>query len=93
MTLEKVAKIIAEYKDIDVSTIKPESTFQELGIDSLDTVELIMSFEDTFGGTIEMSPDLKTVQDLVNLIDAQENPEKKARNNHDSYRNLRSSGH
>ena len=43
MTFEKVAKIIAEYKDIDVSTIKPESTFQELGIDSLDTVELIMS--------------------------------------------------
>ena len=71
MTFEKVAKIIAEYKDIDVSTIKPESTFQELGIDSLDTVELIMSFEDTFGGTIEMSPDLKTFQDIVNLIDAQ----------------------
>lgn len=71
MTFEKVAKIIAEYKDIDVSTIKPESTFQELGIDSLDTVELIMSFEDTFGGTIEMSQDLKTVQDIVNLIDAQ----------------------
>ena len=71
MTFEKVAKIIAEYKDIDVSTIKPESTFQELGIDSLDTVELIMSFEDTFGGTIEMSPDLKTVPDIVNLIDAQ----------------------
>ena len=31
MTFEKVAKIIAEYKDIDVSTIKPESTFQEAG--------------------------------------------------------------
>ena len=72
MTFEKVAKIIAEYKDIDVSTIKPESTFQELGIDSLDTVELIMSFEDTFGGTIEMSPDLKTVADIVALIDAQQ---------------------
>ena len=28
MTFEKVAKIIAEYKDIDVSTIKPESTFR-----------------------------------------------------------------
>ena len=71
MTFEKVAKIIAEYKDIDVSTIKPESTFQELGIDSLDTVELIMSFEDTFGGTVKISTDLKTVQDFVNLIDAQ----------------------
>lgn len=71
MTFEKVAKIIAEYKDIDVAAITPESTFAELGIDSLDTVELIMSFEDEFGSTIEMSPDLKAVKDIVALIDAQ----------------------
>lgn len=72
MTFEKVAQIIADYKDIDAASINPESTFAELGVDSLDTVELIMSFEDTFGGTIEMSPDLKTVADIVALIDAQQ---------------------
>lgn len=71
MTFEKVAQIIADYKDIDVSTITPDSTFEELHIDSLDTVELIMSFEDTFGATIEMSQDLKAVKDIVALIDAQ----------------------
>lgn len=71
MTFEKVAKIIADYKDIDVATITPESTFSELGVDSLDTVELIMNFEDELGAHIEMSPDLKTVQDIVTLIDQQ----------------------
>ena len=71
MTFEKVAKIIADYKDIDVATITPDSTFSELGVDSLDTVELIMNFEYEFGAQIEMSPDLKTVQDIVTLIDQQ----------------------
>ena len=71
MYFDTIAKNIAERTGCDIATIKPESKFTELGIDSLDTVELIMSFEDTFGGTIEMSPDLKTVQDIVNLIDAQ----------------------
>ncbi len=67
---EQVAQILADYKDIDVSTIKPESTFEELEIDSLDTVELVMSFEDTFGVTIEMNEQLTCVQDLLNLIEA-----------------------
>ena len=71
MVFEAIAELVAERVEKDVSEITMDSKFQDLGIDSLDTVELIMSFEDTFGGTIEMSPDLKTVQDIVNLIDAQ----------------------
>lgn len=67
---EKVAEILADYKDIDVSTIKPESTFEELQIDSLDTVELVISFEDAFGVTIEMNQQMTCVQDLLNLIEA-----------------------
>ena len=70
MTFDKVAKMLAEYKDIDVSTIKTESTFEELEVDSLDMVELVMNMEEEFGVTIEMDEGLKTVQDVVNLIDA-----------------------
>lgn len=69
MTFEKVAKILAEHKDIDVSDIKMESTFQDLELDSLDTVELVMNIEDELGITIEMNENLKCVGDLVNLID------------------------
>mgnify|MGYP002651005824 CR=1 FL=1 len=70
MTFEKVAKIIAEYKDIDVSTIKPESTFQELGIDSLDTVELLMNLEDKLDMEIELDQKVETVGDLVAFIES-----------------------
>ncbi len=69
MTFEKVAKILADYKDMDVSEIKPESSFADLGLDSLDTVEIIMNLEDEFGVSIEMNEDLKTVADVVSLLD------------------------
>lgn len=70
MTFEKVAQIIAENRDIDVSTIKMDTTFEELGFDSLDTVELVMTFEEEFGVTIEVNEGLKTIGDAVALIDS-----------------------
>ena len=67
---EKVAQILADYKDIDIAVIKPESNFADLEIDSLDTVELLMNFEEEFGVTLEVSEDLKTLGDLSKLIDS-----------------------
>ena len=69
MTFEKTAKILAEYKDIDVSEITLDSTFEDLGLDSLDTVEIVMTLEDEFGISIELDSNLKTVRELVELID------------------------
>lgn len=68
--LEKVIKILVEYKDCDGDSITKESTFAELGLDSLDTVELLMNFEEEFGITIEMNENIKTVGDIVKLIEA-----------------------
>ena len=69
-TLEKVSAIIPEAMELDAQDITAESTFEDLGLDSLDTVDLIMNFEDEFGVTLEMSEDLKTVGDVVELIDS-----------------------
>ena len=49
--------------------IKAESRFTELGIDSLDTVELLMELEDVTGKQIELEEKLDTVGDLVTYIE------------------------
>ncbi|MFB0958414.1 MAG: acyl carrier protein [Clostridiaceae bacterium] len=70
MVFEKVAQEIAEYKEIDTSEITMESSFEELGLDSLDMVELIMKLEESLDIQLEMDESLKTVGDVVGAIEA-----------------------
>ncbi len=70
MLFETIANIIAERTDCDVAAVKPESTFAELGIDSLDTVELLMSLEDAIGMEIELDQKVETVGDLVAFVES-----------------------
>lgn len=69
MVFEKVASILSDYNGTDVSEISPDTTFTELSLDSLDVAELVMSFEDEFGVTIEMNENLKTVGDITKYIE------------------------
>ncbi|MEA4986991.1 MAG: acyl carrier protein [Anaerovorax sp.] len=69
-TFEKVVNILVDAKDCDADKIKMESTWAELELDSLDTVELVMNLEDEFSISLEMNEDLKTVGDVVKAIDA-----------------------
>ena len=66
---DKIVETIVDAKGIDAASIKPESTFQDLGVDSLDVAELVMSLEDEFGITIELDESIQTVADMVKLID------------------------
>ena len=71
MVLEKVKSILSEQLDIAESDIKAESLIAEdLGADSLDVVDLLMSLEDEFEVEIpdEEIENIKTVGDLVNYI-------------------------
>lgn len=69
-THDKVASIIASKLSIDVSTIKTESTLQDLGADSLDLVEIIMKLEEQFGIEIDdaKAETLKNVTDVVEYV-------------------------
>ena len=68
MYFNAIANVISDRTGCDISTIKPESTFTELGIDSLDTVELLMNLEDELGIEIELYQPVATVGDLDAFI-------------------------
>ena len=68
----KVKKIVADHLGIDEAKVTDEASFiDDLGADSLDTVELVMAFEEKF--SIEIPDDaaetILTVQDAIDYID------------------------
>jgi acyl carrier protein len=70
---DKVKKIIAEKLSVDLEEVVPQASFiDDLGADSLDLVELIMSMEEEFDMEIsdEQAEKLVTVQDVINFINA-----------------------
>ena len=69
MTLEKVTELLADHLDIDVSEISEDTTFEDLGVDSLDTVEILMEMEDEFGLELKPGEVGKSVKELVAYID------------------------
>jgi len=75
MDLEKVKSLLAEQLNIKAETIKAESKIvDDLGADSLDVVELLMTLEDEFGVAIsdEEAVKIKTVGDILNIVNTEE---------------------
>ena len=64
---QQVIEIIAKKKKIDPSTVTLTSTFQELAIDSLDGMDLVFTFEDTFNISVpdHVVQHMKSVRDVV----------------------------
>lgn len=73
MVLEKVKAILAEQFDVEEDKITADTDLQEdLGADSLDVVDLLMSIEDEFGVEVpdEEIENIKSVGSLVSYIEA-----------------------
>ena len=69
----KIKKMVADHLGIDESKVTDESNFiDDLGADSLDTVELVMAFEEEFGSEISDSEAEKiiTVGDAIKFVES-----------------------
>lgn len=74
--LERVKKIVVEHLGVEADKVEPASKFiDDLGADSLDTVELVMAFEEEFGIEIPDSDaeKIQTVGDAVSFIESHKN--------------------
>lgn len=69
--LEKIVGIIRDHRGDDTLKVTESTAFADLGMDSLEMVELLMAMEDEFSVELEPSPSLKTVGDLMKAIEAQ----------------------
>ena len=70
---DKIKQIIAEKLSVELSEVVPEASFvDDLGADSLDLVELVMTMEEEFDVDIsdEDAEQLVTVQDAINYVKA-----------------------
>lgn len=72
MVFEKIKEILAEQLDIDADSITMESLLvEDLGADSLDSIDIVMSVEDEFKIEVpdEVIENMTTVADIVNFIE------------------------
>ncbi|MCI5885359.1 MAG: acyl carrier protein [Clostridiales bacterium] len=66
---EKILEIVAEHLDVTVDEINRDSKFEDLGIDSLDAVELVMKLEEGLDIQLDLDRELQTIDDLVKFVE------------------------
>lgn len=73
-TFERVKKVVVDQLSVEEALVTPEASFTaDLGADSLDTVELVMAFEEEFGCSIpdDAAEKIRTVKDAIDFIEKQ----------------------
>ena len=66
----KLAEILADHTGRDASEFSRETTFESLGIDSLETVEMVMELEEDLDVELELEEKMNTIGELVAFIES-----------------------
>ena len=67
---EKIRSYLASELDISEDEITRDTTFESLGVDSLDTVEVVMDLEQELGVELEIEEKIATVGELVDFVES-----------------------
>jgi len=70
MVFTKIASIIADHIGGDASEITEATTFEDLGVDSLDVVEMVMKFEEELGVELELEEKFESVGELAKFVES-----------------------
>ena len=65
-----IIRIIAEYLDKDEAEVSSSATYTEIGLDSLDIMELVMQMQEELDCKIELSQEITSIDKLVELIES-----------------------
>jgi acyl carrier protein len=69
MLFEEIREVICEQLGIDKEEVYLETTFEDLGADSLDLFQIVIELEEKYGIQIEEVEGLKTIQDAVEYVE------------------------
>lgn len=69
MIIDKILKIIGEQLDMGVEELNTETSFEELGVDSLDLFQIVIEIEEEFDIQMEDTEFIKTIGDAVKFVE------------------------
>ncbi|AQM58959.1 MULTISPECIES: acyl carrier protein [Clostridium] len=69
MIFEEIREVVCEQLGVDESEVKLETTFEELGADSLDLFQVVIEIEEKFGIQLEDAESIKSIKDAVEYVE------------------------
>ena len=69
MIFEEIREVVCEQLRVDESEVKLETTFEELGADSLDLFQVVIEIEEKFGIQLEDAESIKSIKDAVEYVE------------------------
>lgn len=69
MIFEEIRAVVCEQLGVDEDQVKLETTFEELGADSLDLFQVVIEIEEKYGIQLEEAENIKSVKDAVDYVE------------------------